>query len=88
MSKGAKIKSQDAHKRLNEEFNYDGLVPISDARKALGDRVRKKDFDNYLIESQSNDKIQLSGDDRAPKEQLGGGVKTAFGDRVYMRKPS
>jgi hypothetical protein len=95
LSKGEKIKTRsdfdkvalEAHKRLDDEFNHGNLVPIADVRKALGDRVSKKDFDDYLFDLQSNDKIQLIGSDKAPKELTEGGVDSAFGGkRVYMRK--
>jgi hypothetical protein len=95
LKKGGKIKTQSeadktfdkAYSRLNEEFNYDGSVPIAKVRESLGDRVSKAEFDNFLTEAQSNDRFQLTGDDKATKEEKDGGVVDVFGEtRVYMKK--
>jgi len=56
--KGKKIASQqdfdkdavEAFKRLDNEFQSEGRVPVYKLREALGDRVSKKDFDNYIFD--------------------------------------
>lgn len=95
LQKGPKLKSQsdfektadDAYKRINNEFNHDNLVPITDVRKAMGDRVSKKEFDDYLLKMQADDKVQLIGDDDAPKDIEEGGLQTKSGSKkAYIKK--
>jgi hypothetical protein len=45
--------------RLNQDFNMDNLVPIYRIRRAIGDRVSRKDFDSWLLELQATDIFQL-----------------------------
>jgi hypothetical protein len=51
----------DAYKKIDKDTNADGLVPIYALRSALGDRVGRKDFDDYLLKMQANDVFQLQG---------------------------
>jgi hypothetical protein len=47
--------------RLNRDFNLDNLVPIYRIRRELGDRVTRSEFDQWLLEMQASDVLQLIG---------------------------
>ena len=70
LSQGDKIKDQkefnslveEAITRLDYEFNYNKIVPITKVRKALGDRISREEFDSKLLDylGQSDD-LRLGG---------------------------
>ena len=49
----------DTYERLNRENAYDDLVPIYHLRRAMGDRVSRSQFTDWLIEMQANGIFQL-----------------------------
>jgi hypothetical protein len=51
----------DVYDRLNRDFNLDDLVPIYRIRREIGDRVSRSEFNEWLLEMQENDFIQLIG---------------------------
>jgi DNA-binding PadR family transcriptional regulator len=51
----------DVYDRLNRDFNLDDLVPIYRIRREIGDRVSRSQFDEWLLELQANDILQLQG---------------------------
>lgn len=51
----------EVYDRLNRDYNLDNLVPIYRIRREIGERVERSAFDNWLLEMQSNDVIQLQG---------------------------
>jgi hypothetical protein len=56
---------------LDKDGKYDNLIPIHELRKTLGDKVSRGDFNNLLMEMQTNDKVQLIGGqmtDATPKK--------------------
>lgn len=62
----------EIYDRLNKEKRLQGLVPIHTMRKEFGEKLGKKQFDEWLLDMQDKDIIQLtSGDTQAmtPKER-------------------
>lgn len=49
--------------QLNRDYNLDDLVPIYRIRRELGDRLPRQKFNEWLLETQSNDLVQLMGSD-------------------------
>jgi hypothetical protein len=95
--KVTKIDSYDAFKtialetfdKLNQDFNLDNLVPIYRIRRTIGDRVERSDFDNWLLEMQSRDVLQLIGGEmpELTPEIAENSVKTALGAiRYYVKQ--
>jgi hypothetical protein len=55
--------------QLNRDYNLDSLVPIYRIRRMIGDRVSRSQFNEWLLEMQANDILQLQGgsvEDSAP----------------------
>ncbi|MBE9037103.1 hypothetical protein [aff. Roholtiella sp. LEGE 12411] len=67
--KGGAIASYDEFKsvalevydKLNQNYNLDDLVPIYRIRREIGDRVSREDFNEWLMEMQEKDILQLQG---------------------------
>jgi hypothetical protein len=51
----------DTYHRLNRDFNLDDLVPIYRIRRDIGDRLKRHEFDNWLLTMQADDLFQLQG---------------------------
>ena len=51
----------DVYDRLNQDYNLDDLVPIYRIRRAIGERVGRSQFSEWLLEMQANDIFQLQG---------------------------
>ncbi len=92
LKNGSKVKDQDeaerlieeARKRIDEDFNYQGSVPIAKVRQALGDRI--DDFDRVLKDAQARDRVTLETGADASEEDKKAGIKNSFGEiRSYMR---
>ncbi|MEM8502323.1 MAG: hypothetical protein AAF716_04140 [Cyanobacteria bacterium P01_D01_bin.1] len=49
--------------QLNQDYNLDDLVPIYRIRRAIGDRLSRQQFNEWLLEIQANDRVQLMGGD-------------------------
>jgi hypothetical protein len=49
----------EVYDRLNCDYNLNDLVPIYRIRREIGDRVAAKQFDDWMLEMQANDIIQL-----------------------------
>ncbi|WP_416674505.1 hypothetical protein [Egbenema bharatensis] len=47
--------------RLNRDYNFDNLVPIYRIRREIGDRVSRSQFNDWMLELQANDILQLIG---------------------------
>ncbi len=48
--------------RLNLEYNYKNLVPIYQIRRQIGDRVTREEFNQWTIQMQGDDILQLHGE--------------------------
>lgn len=55
----------ETYDRLNQDYNLDNLVPIYRIRRELGDRLPRKKFNEWLLEIQANDLVQLMASDQA-----------------------
>jgi hypothetical protein len=51
----------DVYDQLNRDYNLDSLVPIYRIRREIGDRVSRSHFNQWLMEMQANDILQLQG---------------------------
>lgn len=51
----------EVYERLNRDYNLDNLVPIYRIRREIGDRVSRTQFNEWLLEMQAIDLIQLIG---------------------------
>jgi hypothetical protein len=59
----------EVYDKLNYEYNFNNLVPIYRIRRGIGDRVSRTEFNNWLLETQADDILQLQGgsvEDSAP----------------------
>ena len=53
----------ETYDRLNRDYNLDDLVPIYRIRRELDDRLSRQQFNEWLLEVQANDLVQLMGSD-------------------------
>ncbi len=53
----------ETYDQLNQDYNLDDLVPIYRIRREIGDRLPRKKFNEWLLEVQANDLVQLMGSD-------------------------
>ncbi len=47
--------------RLNQDYNLNDLVPIYRLRREIGDQVSRSEFNEWLLDVQANDLVQLTG---------------------------
>jgi hypothetical protein len=78
----------DVYDKLNYEHNLNNLVPIYRIRRVIGERVKRTEFNNFLLEMQANDIFQLQGgtvEDNA-RDKIEDSVTTELdGLRCYAR---
>lgn len=91
------IKSYEAFKtvvlevydQLNRDYNLDHLVPIYRIRREIGERVPRSQFNDWLLEMQSEDILHLlqgGVEDNAP-DKLEDSITTKLGKlRCYARR--
>jgi hypothetical protein len=51
----------EVYDRLNRDYNMDDLVPIYRIRREIGAQISHSQFDEWLLELQANDILQLQG---------------------------
>jgi hypothetical protein len=51
----------EVYDKLNQSYNLDDLVPIYRIRREIGDQITREDFNEWLLEMQKNDIVQLIG---------------------------
>lgn len=56
-----KVAALAVYDQLNRNYNLDDLVPIYRIRREVGDRVSREHFNEWLLEMQANDILQLQG---------------------------
>ncbi|MGH1394670.1 MAG: hypothetical protein ACRAVC_11635 [Trichormus sp.] len=49
----------EVYDKLNQNYNFNDLVPIYRLRREIGDRVSRESFNEWLLEVQANDIFQL-----------------------------
>lgn len=54
-----KVVALETYDQLNRDYNYDNLVPIYRIRRAIGERVTRSQFSDWLLEMQSKEVLQL-----------------------------
>lgn len=59
--KDFKVAALAVYDQLNRDYNLDDLVPIYRIRREVGDRVSREHFNEWLLEMQANDILQLQG---------------------------
>jgi len=79
----------DVYDRLNRDYNMDNLVPIYRIRREIGDRVSRSEFNEWLLEMQSEDIFQLlegSVEDSAPDKIEDSIMTRVSGLRCYAKR--
>ena len=79
----------EVYDRLNRDYNLDDLVPIYRIRRAIGDRVARSNFDEWLLEMQATDIFQLlegSVEDSAPDKIEDSITTKVSGLRCYAKR--
>jgi hypothetical protein len=78
----------EVYDRLNRDYNLNDLVPIYRIRRGIGERVTRSQFNDWLLEMQANDILQLQGgsvEDSAP-DKIEDSVTTELdGLRCYAK---
>ncbi|MEH1793303.1 hypothetical protein [Nostoc sp.] len=54
-----KLVTLEVYDKLNQNYNLDDLVPIYRIRREIGERVSRTEFNEWLIEMQAHDILQL-----------------------------
>ncbi len=49
----------ETYDQLNRDYNFDNLVPIYRIRRVIGERVTRSQFNDWMLELQSKDVLQL-----------------------------
>ncbi|MEL6231131.1 MAG: hypothetical protein AAFR24_14565 [Cyanobacteria bacterium J06627_3] len=78
----------DVYAQLNEDFQCEDLVPIYRIRRTIGEQVSRAQFNEWLLEMQANDKLQLIGGaipDLTP-DQAEDSITTSLGGIRYYAK--
>lgn len=84
-----KVVALKVYDRLNQDFNYDDLVPIYRMRRVIGERVSRSQFNEWLLEMQATDLIQLIGGEMTDisADKAEDSIKTALGAiRYYVKR--
>ena len=79
----------DVYDSLNRDYNLDDLVPIYRMRRAIGERVGRSQFNEWLLEMQANDIFQLmSGEipDITPDKREDSITISGVGFRNYAKR--
>ena len=75
--------------QINRDYNLDHLIPIYRIRRTIGDRVTRSQFNEWMLEMQANDIIQLIGEqavDVTP-DQLEDSISTQLsGLRFFVKR--
>jgi hypothetical protein len=85
---GFKSTVLEVYDKLNYGYNFNHLVPIYRIRREIGDRVSRTQFNDWLLEMQSDDILQLQGgsvEDSAP-DKIEDSISTVLdGLRCYAK---
>ena len=84
-----KVVTLAVYDQLNRDYNLDDLVPIYRIRREVGDRVSREHFNEWLLEMQAEDILQLQGgsiEDSAP-DKIEDSITTELdGLRCYAKR--
>jgi hypothetical protein len=79
----------EVYDQLNQDYNLDSLVPIYRIRRMIGDRVTRSQFNEWLLEMQADDILQLlegSVEDSAPDKLEDSITTKVSGLRCYAKR--
>ncbi|MEP6490318.1 hypothetical protein NDI43_21935 [Microcoleus vaginatus GB2-A3] len=78
----------DVYDSLNRDYNLDDLVPIYRMRRAIGEMVGRSEFNEWLLEMQANEILQLIGGEMKDltADKAEDSIKTALGAIRYYAK--
>jgi predicted transcriptional regulator len=79
----------EVYDQLNRDYNLDSLVPIYRIRRTIGDRVTRSQFNEWLLEMQADDILQLlegSVEDSAPDKLEDSITTKVSGLRCYAKR--
>lgn len=79
----------EVYEQLNRDYNLDSLVPIYRIRRTIGDRVTRSQFNEWLLEMQADDILQLlegSVEDSAPDKLEDSITTKVSGLRCYAKR--
>ncbi|MEG5138570.1 MULTISPECIES: hypothetical protein [unclassified Microcoleus] len=79
----------DVYDTLNRDYNLDDLVPIYRMRREIGERVGRSQFNEWLLEMQAQDILQLIGgsvEDSAPDKIEDSITTKVNGLRCYVKR--
>lgn len=79
----------EVYDKLNRDYNLNDLVPIYRIRREIGDRVSRSQFDEWLLEMQENDILQLQGGSipDSDKSKIEDSIETELsGLRCYAKR--
>ncbi|TYQ32099.1 hypothetical protein [Pseudanabaena sp. UWO310] len=54
-----KVVALETYDQLNRDYNFDNLVPIYRIRRAIGERVTRSQFNDWMLELQSKEIFQF-----------------------------
>ncbi len=86
-----KTAALEVYDRLNKDYHLEHLVPIYQIRRGLGDRVSRSQFDDWMLEMQAEDILQLQGGslpaNQSNPESLADSITTELsGLRCYAKR--
>jgi hypothetical protein len=75
--------------QLNKDYNLNDLVPIYRIRRTIGDQVTRSQFNEWILEMQANDILQLTGGEMAditPDKREDSITLPSGGFRYYIQR--
>ena len=83
-----KVVALEVYDTLNRDYSLNNLVPIYRIRRAIGDRVSRSEFSEWLLEMQANDMLQLIGGEMPSitPDIAEDSIKTSLGAARYYAK--
>ena len=81
----------DVYDKLNRDYNLDNLVPIYRIRREIGEKVTRSNFNEWMLEMQANDILQLIGGELTDitPDKAEDSIKTELGGiRYYVKRLS
>ena len=74
--------------QLNHEYKFDDLVPIYRIRRSLDTQLSRSQFNEWLLEMQANDELQLIGGEmpELTPDKAEDSIQTALGGTRYYAK--
>ena len=76
------------YEQLNNAYQFEDLVPIYRIRRELGEQVSREQFNDWLLEMQANDELQLIGGEmpELTPDKAEDSIKTSLGGIRYYAK--